>query len=92
METHNLRRVYREAEALRGLSLAMRRHPVFDFLGQNGAGVTPLSRIHASGTDAAEPETTDALGVATLNRFPCSLTYPVTSGTSPCESSDDPLV
>jgi len=92
METHNLRKVYKEAEALQGLSLTMRQHSVFGFLGQNGAGATTPSRIIASITDAAVPVTTDALGVATVNRFPCSLTCPVTSGTSPCESSDDPLV
>ncbi len=92
METHNLRKVRKEAEALKGLSLTMRQHSVFGFLGQNGAGVTTPSRIIAGITKAALPETTGALGVATVNRFPCSLTCPVTSGTSRCDSSDDPLV
>jgi len=34
METHNLRKVYKQAEALKGLSLTMRQHSIFGFLGQ----------------------------------------------------------
>jgi len=92
METHNLSKVYKEAEALQGLRLTLRQHSVFGFLGQNGAGATTPSRIIDSITDAAVPETTDALGIATVNRFLCSLTRPVTSGTSLRDPSDDPLV
>jgi ABC-type phosphate transport system ATPase subunit len=92
IETQNLRKVYKEAEALKGLSLTVRQHSIFGFLGPNGAGTTNLMRILGPTTDAAAPETTDALGVVTVNRLPFSLIWPVSSGTSLHDSFDDPLV
>ncbi len=40
IETHNLSKVYKGAEALKDLNLKVKEHSIFGFLGPNGAGKT----------------------------------------------------
>jgi ABC-2 type transport system ATP-binding protein len=45
IETHNLSKVYKEAQALQGLNLTVKEHSIFGFLGPNGAGKTTTIKI-----------------------------------------------
>jgi ABC-2 type transport system ATP-binding protein len=45
IETHNLSKVYKEAQALKGLNLAVKQHSIFGFLGPNGAGKSTTIKI-----------------------------------------------
>jgi ABC-2 type transport system ATP-binding protein len=45
IETHNLSKVYKEAQALRGLTLDVKQHSIFGFLGPNGAGKSTTIKI-----------------------------------------------
>ena len=89
---NQLTRCLKEAGALDQLSPEVRAGAIFGFLGHNGAGKIALMRLLAPITDAAAPETTDALGILTVNRIPFSLTCPVTSGTALRDSIEYPLV
>jgi ABC-2 type transport system ATP-binding protein len=45
IETHNLSKVYKEAQALQGLNLAVKQHSIFGFLGPNGAGKSTTIKL-----------------------------------------------
>jgi len=45
IETHNLSKVYPEAQALQSLNLTVKEHSIFGFLGPNGAGKTTTIKI-----------------------------------------------
>jgi ABC-2 type transport system ATP-binding protein len=45
IETHNLSKVYKEAQALKGLNLAVKEHSIFGFLGPNGAGKSTTIKL-----------------------------------------------
>jgi ABC-2 type transport system ATP-binding protein len=45
IETHNLSKTYKEAQALKDLSLTVKQHSIFGFLGPNGAGKTTTIKI-----------------------------------------------
>jgi len=45
IETHNLSKVYKEAQALQGLNLRVKQHSIFGFLGPNGAGKSTTIKI-----------------------------------------------
>jgi ABC-2 type transport system ATP-binding protein len=58
IETHNLSKIYKEAQALKGLNLTVKQHSIFGFLGPNGAGKSTtikllLGLIQPSGGQAA---------------------------------------
>jgi ABC-2 type transport system ATP-binding protein len=45
IETHNLSKVYKEAQALKSLNLSVKQHSIFGFLGPNGAGKSTTIKI-----------------------------------------------
>ena len=45
IETHNLSKVYKEAQALKGLNLTVKEHSIFGFLGPNGAGKSTTIKL-----------------------------------------------
>jgi ABC-2 type transport system ATP-binding protein len=45
IETHNLSKTYKEAQALKGLNLTVQQHSIFGFLGPNGAGKSTTIKI-----------------------------------------------
>jgi ABC-2 type transport system ATP-binding protein len=45
IETHNLSKIYKDAQALKGLNLTVKEHSIFGFLGPNGAGKTTTIKI-----------------------------------------------
>ncbi len=45
IETHNLRKSYRDADALRGVTIRVEPGQVYGLLGRNGAGKTTLVKI-----------------------------------------------
>ena len=45
IETQNLSKTYKEAQALKGLNLTVKEHSIFGFLGPNGAGKTTTIKI-----------------------------------------------
>jgi ABC-2 type transport system ATP-binding protein len=45
IETHNLSKVYKEAQALKDLNLTVKQNSIFGFLGPNGAGKTTTIKI-----------------------------------------------
>ena len=45
IETHNLSKVYKETQALKGLNLTVKKHSIFGFLGPNGAGKTTTIKL-----------------------------------------------
>ena len=45
IETHNLSKVYKEAQALKDLNLAVKEHSIFGFLGPNGAGKSTTIKL-----------------------------------------------
>jgi ABC-2 type transport system ATP-binding protein len=45
IETHNLSKVYKETQALKGLNLTVKQHSIFGFLGPNGAGKTTTIKL-----------------------------------------------
>src|SRR5512139_118374 len=45
IETHNLSKIYKEAQALTGLSLKVKPHSIFGFLGPNGAGKSTTIKL-----------------------------------------------
>ena len=45
IETHNLSKVYKETQALKGLNLEVKEHSIFGFLGPNGAGKSTTIKI-----------------------------------------------
>jgi len=58
IETHDLSKIYKEAQALKGLNLTVKQHSIFGFLGPNGAGKSTtikllLGLIQPSGGQAA---------------------------------------
>jgi ABC-2 type transport system ATP-binding protein len=45
IETHNLSKVYKEAQALKDLNLGVKEHSIFGFLGPNGAGKSTTIKL-----------------------------------------------
>jgi len=45
IETHNLSKTYKEAQALKGLNLTVKEHSIFGFLGPNGAGKSTTIKL-----------------------------------------------
>ncbi len=45
IKTHNLSKIYKEAQALQGLNLAVKEHSIFGFLGPNGAGKSTTIKL-----------------------------------------------
>jgi ABC-2 type transport system ATP-binding protein len=45
IETHNLSKIYKEAQALKGLNLTVKQNSIFGFLGPNGAGKSTTIKI-----------------------------------------------
>jgi ABC-2 type transport system ATP-binding protein len=45
IETHNLSKIYKEAQALKGLNLTVKQHSIFGFLGPNGAGKSTTIKL-----------------------------------------------
>jgi len=45
IETYNLSKVYKEAQALKGLNLKVKQHSIFGFLGPNGAGKSTTIKL-----------------------------------------------
>src|SRR4030065_477896 len=45
IETHNLSKVYKEAQALKDLNLTVKEHSIFGFLGPNGAGKSTTIKL-----------------------------------------------
>lgn len=45
IDTHNLSKVYKGVEALKGLNLKVQQHSIFGFLGPNGAGKTTTIKL-----------------------------------------------
>ena len=45
IETHNLSKIYKEAQALKDLSLTVKQNSIFGFLGPNGAGKSTTIKI-----------------------------------------------
>ena len=45
IETHNLSKTYKEAQALKDLNLTVKQHSIFGFLGPNGAGKTTTMKL-----------------------------------------------
>ena len=45
IETHNLSKIYKEAQALKGLNLTVKQNSIFGFLGPNGAGKSTTIKL-----------------------------------------------
>jgi len=45
IETHNLSKTYKEAQALKGLNLTVKQNSIFGFLGPNGAGKSTTIKL-----------------------------------------------
>jgi len=45
IETHNLSKIYKEAQALKGINLKVKQHSIFGFLGPNGAGKSTTIKL-----------------------------------------------
>src|SRR4030042_5700006 len=45
IETHNLSKTYKEAQALKDLSLTVKQNSIFGFLGPNGAGKSTTIKL-----------------------------------------------
>ena len=45
IETHNLSKIYKESQALKGLNLTVKQNSIFGFLGPNGAGKSTTIKL-----------------------------------------------